>query len=372
MHQHRTALVVLLAMLLGWTGTSVGEGGPMGPDPYGHRWGGPGRLWHRMQDWNVLEFTGTIHDVRFFEINGRQHMLVKLYPGDGSVVRVDLGPKDELKSLDLSDGQRITVWGKRAQISERQMLLAVRIRSGQRAMAVQPWLTTPGVRLQGRIIATRLAGIHGQQHVIVRLRTPSGRVAFVDLGRASALRQSWLGLGRNVQVVARPVQVRGRRVLMGTRLYVDQQQYRLHQDWPSEMAEVGLPAEAGRPVEPGRQVAAPGVYGIVYPDNDDRYPRGSLDIRYSSQPGQIIGTDTYTIEGKPHLLATVRLRTGRTMTFDLGDASVIDKDQVRSGVDVQVVIRPADVGNQQVLRAQGLYAKNRYYPFTQQEEFRPE
>jgi hypothetical protein len=310
-------------------------------------------MWHRVGEAAGLEFTGTIHDARFFDVNGQSHLLIKLAVDENTVIRVDLGPREPLARLGLCDGARVTIWGRRAELSGRQVFIAERICSGQQVVAIRPWLVERPIRVEGRVVATRLVQFRGRPHVLARLQTRSGRIVMVDLGRAWALRQSWLGLGRNVQVLARPVYVHQHRVLVGTRLYVGDESHWLHPDWPGRMAATAPPAEAGV------GLTAPGVYGNVRPE--------PVAIQTDSVRGQIIATDTYTIGGQLHLLATVRLHSQRTMTFDLGDARLINPDQVRSGVDVQVVTSPTDAGNGQVVRVIGLYAKNRYYPLAQQE-----
>lgn len=248
----------------------------------------------------------------------------------------------------------MTVRGIRTVMNEREMLVAIAVRSNGQMAYVRPWLNDRPLRLEGQIVSTRRVCALGQQHMLIHLCQADGTVITVDLGRSGPLRQSWLRSGPTVQVLARPIHVGGRRILLATRLYVNQQRHWLHQDWPNE----------GTWRERTTYYDQPGRYAMVNPDG--------TAIQQTRIGGRIIGVSMYMLEGGQHVLVTVVLDAGNKMTFDLGTLAEFDRDQMRIGSNVQVQVIPVSTASGRTLRATAVCVNDKVYPLSQQEEFKGE
>ncbi len=82
------------------------------------------------------------------------------------------------------------------------------------------------LRVQGRIMATRLASFHGHDHdhLLARIRLRDGGVAMVDLGPADEFDQVDLRPGEQISLVARRGRINGRPALLAEQIRTEQGQ----------------------------------------------------------------------------------------------------------------------------------------------------
>lgn len=81
---------------------------------------------------------GEIEQVKQFNMKGQQdaHNLARIRMQDGQSVVVNLGPKRNLRDLQLSEGDRVTIQGRRGKIDGKTVVLAEQIRSNNQTARV--------------------------------------------------------------------------------------------------------------------------------------------------------------------------------------------------------------------------------------------
>jgi len=83
----------------------------------------------RLQSWQRKNIDGQPDD----------HTLVKLTMQNGRSLVVDLGPNVDLQRLDLSKNDRLVVQGLRGKINGKDVLMAQRIRAGDKTIRMSNW-----------------------------------------------------------------------------------------------------------------------------------------------------------------------------------------------------------------------------------------
>lgn len=165
--------------------------------------------------------TGTIEKTKLVQVRGgRQHLVAAIQPQQGqnqqSLV-ADLGRAEDLKSLNLKAGDKISVKGPRAQVGQQAVLLAQSVELNGQSKAINRSPRT----ITGKVTDTRKTKIRGQDHLIAMVQRSQDQgqeqKMAVDLGPADRL-QTELRKGNTVTFTGFPVKVKGKPLLMAQSL----------------------------------------------------------------------------------------------------------------------------------------------------------
>jgi hypothetical protein len=182
-----------------------------------------------MQQRGPQRVVGTLSEKREQRLVGHDepHLLAKLET-DRGIERVNLGPINQLRDLDLNEGDSVFVVGAMAQINGRPILAAERIEAGGKTVRIQlPRTTEEMRRFTGEIQDTRNVTFQGtdEEHVVARVRLASGDTAFVNLGTKSQVERINLKRGDEIRILAQPGEINGQSALIAQEIWANNQTY---------------------------------------------------------------------------------------------------------------------------------------------------
>lgn len=157
--------------------------------------------------------TGEVRDIRTIRIDGERHLVAKITNDEGRSAKAYLGARDDLRKLDLQDGDRIRVEGVRGRINGKTMLMAQRITANDQTVTNRLKRRSRRAReLDGRIVSKQTRSFRGRdgQYVVADVRTDQGRTVTVNLGRKQKVDQLDLQEGDEVSLVACDARIGGR------------------------------------------------------------------------------------------------------------------------------------------------------------------
>lgn len=219
------------------------------------------------------QVNGSLQSYREINLQGQPepHTIVKIRTSDGRIALVDLGPRVDLREMNLEQGDTVVAEGRRGTINNEPVLIATSIRAeGQsrelRTSAVGDELWLQGTRdrddqaaprrernmtsrqyrttQEGQMTAaagpTRLHGdlqsfgrvqLQGQQaaHTIVELRLDDGQRALVNLGPKVDVQDLDLERGDTITVEGRRGRINRQPVLMATSIEVNGERTQIQQ-----------------------------------------------------------------------------------------------------------------------------------------------
>lgn len=185
--------------------------------------------------------SGTIQGMKKISPVGmaQQHQIAKVRTPEGRIARVDLGPAEDLKRLNLQDGDQITVHGHRGTINERGVLLAERVEASGRTVTVNRPFERDLNRYSGKVLSTRTASFRMEDvpdQVFARVRLDEGGTTVVNLGPKDQLSNVDLkGLkGKEISFLAHRATIGNRAALVAEQFRVDGRTVRI--DWTGETA----------------------------------------------------------------------------------------------------------------------------------------
>ncbi|MEZ6092114.1 MAG: hypothetical protein R3C05_29740 [Pirellulaceae bacterium] len=155
---------------------------------------------------DVKKFSGTVTEVATFRlVDGPEHNFIKIKTKEGKRIPVDLGRIEDLKQLDLKDGDQITVFGKRVRVNDRKMICARRIEASGKTLDTGRERDRDLKRVQGEIsklMRKRFRSRDGE-FTIAQVELNGGRTETVILGPTDRLRNLNLEKGDDVQLLVR-------------------------------------------------------------------------------------------------------------------------------------------------------------------------
>lgn len=166
---------------------------------------------------SVHRLEGRVTDINQIRLTNsdQQQTIARLKVRDGRTARVFLGDKSQLSSLDLQDGDNITIVGVPGRVNDRWMLVARQITANGESISLnqrQQQQSNSGLkRVSGRITDTRKAKFrgHDEQFMVVQIQTDQGDSVIANLGPLSRLQSLDLQNGDAVTVLARRGSVNG-------------------------------------------------------------------------------------------------------------------------------------------------------------------
>lgn len=174
-------------------------------------------------DHDVL-IAGEILELREVRLLGQEqpHLLARVDVQGREVVQADLGRRDQLARLNLTEGDSVTLVGVPAQLDERPILVATRVEAKQDSVQIDRSLMQSMNKFSGTIEDTRYAQYEGEgaEHLVAKVRVQDGTLILLDLGAASALEDVDLSPGTPVAFVARIGTINDRRAYFAEDLRV--------------------------------------------------------------------------------------------------------------------------------------------------------
>jgi opacity protein-like surface antigen len=256
-----------------------------------------------------VRLQGEIQSLQTRSINNRRMVVAQIRTQDNRTVPVLLGSPDRLDRLNLRQGDPVTVIGQRVRLNDRPALKAERIRADGESMRTGQAYSrsegrrSPTMQVSGTIEDIQQVKIFGQPdlHAVAAVSSENGRIRVVDLGPRSQLGRLGLQKGDRLQV-------RGERGSINN-----------------------------NPVVAARQVVANGESVSI------RRTWNRNDFRVK---GRVTDTQTASIRGTAHLIATVRTDEGRRVMVDLGPQSRLrEKDiSISRGQSIILIAQPSRSG----------------------------
>jgi hypothetical protein len=170
---------------------------------------------------------GSLFDMRSLTLvqHDEPHLIARLRLPDGRTAKVHLGPKSQASELALDHGDTVQIVGRLGRINEMPFLSAERIVKGDQVVDVQYRDTGAVKRVRGTLRDVRWTDMPSDdtQHLVARIRLPSGRTEHIDLGDAPTLRDAEIRDGTTIAALVRPGIVNRQQVLVAEEIVVDEQ-----------------------------------------------------------------------------------------------------------------------------------------------------
>lgn len=218
---------------------------------------------HRAQA-GKAELRGQLESWTRANLQGQRdaHTLVRLRLENGRSAVVNLGPNVSLQQLDLDQGDRIAVYGSRSTINDRDVLMAEKLRIGDRVLTMRGSAQEQGQRqaqrqstqrtttddraqrasgqrlmLRGELEDAQRVTLEGQReaNTLVRVRLEDGQRVTVNLGpnvSLATLSDMNVSMGNRVLVWGHRRTVSGRPVIVAERVRVGDESMTL--DWQGQ------------------------------------------------------------------------------------------------------------------------------------------
>jgi len=191
----------------------------------------------------MRQVSGTVQELKEIKLAGqeKQHRIARIKTREGRVARVDLGPADNTKDLNLQDGDQITVYGRKGTINNKGMLMAQRIEASGRTVAVNRPFDRNLHRYTGEVLSTKTASFRTQnvpEQVFARVRLNDGMTTVVNLGPKNQLRNIDVKNleGKQISFLAHRATIGNRAALVADQLHVDGETVRV--EWTGAAAQV--------------------------------------------------------------------------------------------------------------------------------------
>lgn len=170
---------------------------------------------HQTADEESFRISGTLKEVKRVNFLGTEessHIVARIRNQEGRTAKALLGPQSQLKKLDLSVGDRVTVEGMIGRVNDRTMLLADSVSSRGQQVEVKRQDSRNVKRVTAEIRELRPVSFRGfdDRFVVAEVELENGRDATVHLGTLSAIKDAGISRGDEVEMLARPVRINGK------------------------------------------------------------------------------------------------------------------------------------------------------------------
>ena len=159
--------------------------------------------------------SGQLRDLLTVRSTDRQQLTVgRIETNQGRTARVVLGPKDDLRQLNLQQGDRVEVVGQPGRINDRIVLVARRVSAQNQTVRPQYHQRRRNVQqLQGQVLNTRTVRFRGHDRpfVVGRVRLNDGRRVLVNFGPKEKLQGAQLQQQDQIKLLARQGRISGDR-----------------------------------------------------------------------------------------------------------------------------------------------------------------
>ncbi|NNE01201.1 MAG: hypothetical protein HKN47_28130, partial [Pirellulaceae bacterium] len=151
------------------------------------------------------QISGKIVDTKYVKRLGQPSYLLHVQSQDGKKMWVDMGSNS---TYQLFKDDSVTAHGPIVKMGDKRVLLATMVDIDGKQRAVP----RTGRRFSGTVKSTRTAKVSGQEHLVAKLETESGKMLTVDMGDVAD--NKTVKKGDNVEITGVPVKVGDRVVLI--------------------------------------------------------------------------------------------------------------------------------------------------------------
>lgn len=177
---------------------------------------------------NMQNVSGRVKTLKRVNLVGmdRKQAIARVQTQSGRTARVYLGAADNLRKIDLQEGDRISVQGHRGKVNDKGMLIARQIRANDRQIQVKPAKGGGLQKLSGEILKVKTASFTEgplPDQVFARIKLDDNLNTVVELGPEDQLQ----GLnpkeleGKQVTLLAHRANIGGATALVAHQLRVD-------------------------------------------------------------------------------------------------------------------------------------------------------
>lgn len=183
----------------------------------------------------TVNIEGEVQDMREIQMHDEDaaYLVARVRTDSGRTAKVLLGKDEQLSQLDLSEGDNVEVEGRRGTINNRGILVALRVRSGDQQVRVQPRRTGRQMEhVQGSVLRTRGARFrgHDETYLIAEIRGEEGRRHIVNMGPKEKFEDVEFGDAGEIRVLGHRGNISGRNALIAEQVYVDGEMIRIAPD----------------------------------------------------------------------------------------------------------------------------------------------
>ena len=152
---------------------------------------------------------------------GGPHMVGRVKTDRGTTAKVDFGPAAQVEELELTEGDRVDVEGRRGRINDKAMLLATKVSSDGNAKQIDRPKPSGLRRVKGEVTGLKTVKFRGRadESVVANMRLVSGREVMVNLGSKTALAPLNIQQGSQASLIGRPGSVNDEPALIATMVY---------------------------------------------------------------------------------------------------------------------------------------------------------
>ncbi len=160
---------------------------------------------------------GTIQKLESKRLVGMRdrHAIATIQTYDGQTVQVDLGPRNQITDLNLSQGDQVTISGTLGMLNDRPIVIATEIQTQDDMVQIQREQPRHYIRIAGEVLDTQNVSFQGvdEQHTVAAIELPSGQTALIDLGPTNEVQNLNIQSGQRIAVLGTPVRIDGQRAL---------------------------------------------------------------------------------------------------------------------------------------------------------------
>ncbi len=164
--------------------------------------------------------SGKVTGMKTMKLSGarQDHALARLQTKDGHTLKVDLGPKRLVRQkLDLSQGDRITVVGRRGHVDDQSIFIAHKIMHDGDTVRIKRTRTKQYRQFEGEVASfkeMKLRGDGKRRHTVAEVRLADGGRRRVALGQRQRVDRIGIERGDRIQFTARPCKIDGDKGLL--------------------------------------------------------------------------------------------------------------------------------------------------------------
>tara|TARA_R110002073_G_scaffold330734_1_gene514774 strand:- start:3154 stop:4707 length:1554 start_codon:yes stop_codon:yes gene_type:complete len=138
-------------------------------------------------------------------------VIARIRSEDNWPAKAVLGPKSQIKQLNLGEGDEITITGRKGRVNDKSMLLASTVSSGGDKVTVNLPSSRNAKRVRAELLNLRTAQFrnYDSQFVIAEVQCQNGKKATVNLGAKSKVDQLNLSEGDELRLIVRPAKMNG-------------------------------------------------------------------------------------------------------------------------------------------------------------------
>lgn len=171
---------------------------------------------------------GRIQSVKDFNLIGidQPRSVARVQTDDGQRVAVLLGPARQVDQFDLGRGDNVTLRVRPGSIDNQKVLVADRIRVGDRTHRIDQQKIERLKRISGEVVDVKKTALNNrdgqqQEHLLAKVRNEDGYVQVVTFGPASQRAEQRLSEGEKICVLASPTTINGNHLYVARKLSHD-------------------------------------------------------------------------------------------------------------------------------------------------------